>query len=155
MISPDTYFSSKDLDRLIKLHNPGTISWGVCEHLPEMEDYYGLVVESTTGNVLGDVKLDWWKGWSTENTEKFVKGAIHIIDPVIYMRAMESYKRICGIDYPIDLYWGVLPCIEERNRRLISRGKGSFLQALVFEKPIVDYGTPERLEFTRKIYENV
>src|SRR3990167_7253916 len=61
VISPDTYFSGKDLATLIKNHQPRTISWGVGEFHETMESYHGLVVDSNTQAILGDTKLAWWK----------------------------------------------------------------------------------------------
>jgi NDP-sugar pyrophosphorylase family protein len=150
VISPDTYFDSKDLNKLITNHQPGTISWGVGEALPIMDSYYGLVVDQKTNAILGDTKLDWWKNWDLAGTKQYVKGAVQIIDPKIFMESLEVFKRLSHKPYPLDLYWDIFPLIEERNRRQITRGDQSFLQAVIFEDLIIDYGTPERLDFTRK-----
>lgn len=152
VISPDTFFSSRDLNNLIKNHKMGTISWAVGEKTSIMDSYFGLVVKQSDNSILGDTKLNWWKHWNTDGCKQYVKGAINIIDPYIYMESTDIFKRLCKKRYPIDLYWDILPLIEERNRRRVINNRQSFLQAYIFEEPIIDYGTPERLEFTRKIY---
>lgn len=152
VISPDTFFSSRDLNNLIKNHKTGTISWAVGEKTPIMDSYFGLVVRQSDNSILGDTKLNWWKNWNIDDCKQYVKGAINIIDPYIYMDSTLIFKRLSKKGYPIDLYWDVLPLIEERNRRRVINNHQSFLQAIIFEEPIIDYGTPERLEFTRKVY---
>ena len=68
------------------------------------------------------------------------------------MESTKIFKRLSHKPYPIDLYWDIFPLIEERNRRRIERDQESFLQAVIFDDVIVDYGTPDRLDFTRKIF---
>lgn len=153
VISPDTFFSSKDLNTLIKNHKIGTISWAVSEkETLIMDSYFGLVVNKSDNYILGDKKLKYWKDWKIENCQEYVKGAINIIDPYVYMDSMSIFKRLSKKSYPIDLYWDILPLIEERNRRRVVSNRQSFLQATIFKEPIIDYGIPERLDFTRKIY---
>lgn len=152
VMSTDTYFSAHDLKKIIDNHSPGTISWGVGKEIPLMESYYGLVVDEATQAILGDTKLPWWKEWDLSGTKQYVKGGIQIIDPIVYMESLNVFKRFCKQEYPHDLYWDVFPLIEERNRRLISRDSDSILQAVVFDDELMDYGAPDRLEATRKLY---
>lgn len=152
VISPDTFFNSNDLNNLIKNHKPGTISWGVGKEIQLMDSYFGLIVDKSTKAILGDTKLNWWKNWNLDGSEQYVKGAINIIDPIIFTESISIFKKLCKKNYPIDLYWDILPLIEERNRRRILKGQDSFLQAIIFKNPIIDYGTPERLELVQRIY---
>lgn len=154
VISPDTFFSSQDLAKLILAHKPGQISWGVSMDVTQMETYYGLIVENGSNSVIGDNKLGRWKGLEYPDSTKYVKGAINMIDPVIFMKSLSLYKRFCKKGYPIDFYWDFLPFFEEYNFRKQERGFDSQLTAVVFENPIIDFGTPERLKYLKKVYKN-
>jgi hypothetical protein len=81
----------------------------------------------------------------------FVKGAIQIIDPLLFMGEMKAYRNSAARPVSIDLYWDLMPFMEIRNKRCMKDG-ASFMRAVVFEDDLIDYGTPERLELTRRRY---
>jgi len=155
VISADIFVHPKDIQKLISEHKPETISWGVTKLDYElMEDYYGLVVDDKSKAILGDIKLPWWKNWDLMEKSLYVKGAIQIIDPSVYIESVEIYKRLCK-KAELDLYWDISPLIEERNRRRIRVGKSSMLQAVIFDHASLDYGTPERLQIMRNEYQKL
>lgn len=155
VMSGDVYCHYCNIAKLLQRHVPGTISWGVTPLVyPLMEPYYGLVVDSESHAVIGDIKLPWWQHGSLIGTKLYVKGAVNIIDPVVYRNAVRVYREIVYKENPLDLYWDILPCFEEHNRKRIIAGKPSLLQAVEMDYPFIDYGTPERLELTRRVYQN-
>lgn len=95
VMSVDTLLSERDLSNVIQTHTPGTITWGVSRNqFPSMEPYNGLVVDDQTNAVIGDTKTLWWKDWNLEGKSIYVKGAVQIIDPYVYMHGVEVYKRL-------------------------------------------------------------
>lgn len=156
VVSADIFINPKDVQKLITQHKPGTISWGVTRlDYDVMEPYFGLVVDDSTKAILGDVKLPWWKNWDLAGKSLYLKGAIQIIDPTVYMKSLAVFKRLCNKNDNLDLYWDISPLVEERNRRRIARGQPSILQATVFDYPTLDYGTPERLDLMRREYQKL
>lgn len=154
VISVDTLFSKKDLLLMLNQHRYGTVTWGVgTSNIEEMSSYFGLVVDDTSKAIIGDTKLPWWKGGAKlDGKSLYVKGAIHLLDPRVYLRATEIFRRLYKGPMSLDFYWDILPMMEEQNRRRVERGKGSFLQAVIFEDPIIDFGTPERLNLARDLF---
>lgn len=156
VVAADIFINPKDVQKLITQHKPGTISWGVTQlDYDAMEPYFGLVVDDSTKAILGDVKLPWWKNWDLAGKSLYLKGAIQVIDPIVYMESLAVFKRLCNKNDNLDLYWDISPLVEERNRRRITRGKSSILQATVFDYPTLDYGTPERLDLMRREYQKL
>lgn len=144
VISPDTLFSSRDLNKIITEHKPGTISWAVNTYNEIMSPYFGLVVERN-GAVIGDSKINPLPENELKNKNLYIKGAINIFDPRLYMEYFNKFKVNFGNSYPIDLYWQILPFIEKKNAERVKNRKDSIMQAVVFNDPIIDFGVPERL----------
>lgn len=156
VISVDTFLSRRDLIKLLTNHKKGTISWGIAPYqYDSMSSYYGLIADNSTHAILGDIRQNWWKNWNLSNTSLYIKGAAHIIEPLIYIKALETFKRFCKKSPPIDMYWDVFPLLEEVNRRRIMRGKDSILQGIIFDDALIDYGTPERLNLVRNLFAQV
>jgi NDP-sugar pyrophosphorylase family protein len=154
VISVDTYFSARDAASLINAHEIGTVTWGVSRPNPDlgMESYHGLVINSQK-QVIGDVKQHWWKNWGLNGMRLVTKGAVQIIDPRCYVWSAEVFKRLTGNPSSTDLYWDIMPLMEEQNRRRILHGQSSIVNAVIFEDDLIDYGTPERLAITRRRYD--
>ncbi len=153
VMSGDVYCHYLNIAKLLRNHVPGTISWGVTPlDYPLMEPYYGLVVDDSSKAITGDIKLPWWNDGDLTGKTLYVKGAINVIDPTVYREAVQIFRSQVYKEYPLDLYWDILPALEEHNRQLTEEGKPSLLQAVVFDHPFIDYGTPERLELTRRVY---
>lgn len=152
LIATDTFFSKRDLAKLLLEHKPGTISWGVSRYFfDSMSSYGGLIVDDGTNAILGDTTLPWWKNWDLTGTSDYIKVAVNMIDPIVYMQTVRQFKRLCKKPYPIDLHWDVIPLLEEKNRRRLLRGQDSLLQAVIFDDPVIDFGVPERLLLTRNL----
>lgn len=155
VMSGDVYCHYLNITKLLQNHVPGTISWGVTSlDYPLMEPYYGLVVEKDSHAIIGDIKLPWWQQDDLTGTDLYVKSAVNIIDPVVYREAVRIFRDKIYKEYPLDLYWDILPCFEEHNRKRVTAGQSSLLQAVKMDHPFIDYGTPERLELTRAVYED-
>lgn len=152
VMASDMYVSSSDVRSLLLAHKDGQITWGVSKPSSTMQNYHGLVVDNTTHAILGDVALSWWKNWNYPNTTLYTKGGVHLIDPTLFLKEVELFQRLSKRGYPIDLYWDILPLMEEQNRRRIERRKTSILQAVSFTRPVIDFGTPEGLVEVRKLY---
>lgn len=156
LIATDTFFSKRDLVKLLREHKPGTISWGVSRHqFDAMSSYGGLIVDDETNAILGDTTLPWWENGDLTGISSYVKVAVNVIDPKVYTRALKQFKRLCKKPYPLDIHWDVIPMLEEQNRRRLLRGQNSILQAIIFDDPVVDFGTPERLQLTRELFDDM
>lgn len=155
VISGDVYCHYLNIAKMLQNHIPGTISWGVTNlDYPLMEPYYGLVVEKNSHAIIGDIKLPWWQEGDFAGTNLYVKSAVNIIDPIVYRDAVQIFRKKIYKEYPLDLYWDILPCFEDYNRKRMTVGESSLLQAIKMDYPFIDYGTPERLELTRAVYED-
>lgn len=155
VMSGDVYCHYLNIAKLLQNHVPGTISWGVTSlDYPLMEPYHGLIVKKNSHAIIGDSKLPWWQEGDLTDTDLYVKSAVNIIDPVIYRDAVRIFQKKIYKEYPLDLYWDILPCFEDHNRKRVAAEEPSLLQAVKMDYPFIDYGTPERLELTRAVYED-
>ena len=153
VIAADTYLSARDVARLVDAHKTDTVTWGVSLLNPDLDmgDYHGLVIDSQN-QVIGDVKQFWWQDRSITGMRLVTKGAVQVIDPRLYIQSAKLFKRLARDTTSVDLYWDIMPLMEEQNRRRIARSRSSVINAVVFEDDLIDYGTPERLAITRKRY---
>jgi NDP-sugar pyrophosphorylase family protein len=154
VMATDTYLYATDVARLLSAHLIGNVTWGVSIRNPDldMDSYYGLVLDSQN-NVIGDVKQHWWHNYSVDQMQLVTKGAVQIVDPMLYLHSVKVFKRLAGNPSAIDLYWDIMPLMEEQNRRRINKGQNSVVKGVIFDHDIIDYGTPERLAITRARYD--
>lgn len=148
----DTYFSARDLCTFVRQHRPRTISRSLTDtrHV-SMSMYDGIMVDAT-GAVLGDMRSQYWKGYSQEHLQNWVQGSLLLADGVVLMRGMRMVERLKGTSEKTDLYWEVVPMLKELNRRRVVRGKDSMFHGVIFQDDLIDFGTPERLMLTRRLY---
>lgn len=152
VLPTDMYFDPLDLKKLIQVHRPGSLTWAVTSYQYEdMEPYRTLMVNATTYSVQGDTKSPWWRD-NGISCEPYVGGGIVMIDPKVYLKGYEAYTRLNKKHKGIDMYREILYLVAEQNRRRITKGDESIFYACIFDKPMIDYGTPERLELTREVF---
>lgn len=113
-----------------------------------MGNYNGMLVNDQNA-VVGDEKLIWWNSRNESGRlRRVAKGGAVIFDPGLYIKFYKLYVRLCSQASP-DFFTGVFPMTQELNRRIISRGGKSIMNAYDSEGVILDMGTPELLEFTK------
>lgn len=143
----DMHYDWSKFGNFIDFHKAGTISWFTSSlKMPIMEKYFGLVA-TKDGSVVGDTKINW--GGTTDGYKVLTKGGVIIADRNMYLELFDRYTQLTGAK-DVDLYWDLLPFIEEINLKRIVDNESSLLNAYDSEGVILDIGTPELLEFTRK-----
>jgi len=134
-IASDCIFPFEQLLKMVEIHRPGTITWAITKHrLPSMSEYEGCDV--TNGNIVG------------RNDTSIIRSPTIIADFDILRSFVENPETD-------DLYCTVLRRAEEENLRRLTNGQTSILNAFFLNGPIIDYGTPQRLDEAANILERV
>lgn len=128
-VAPDTIMDAGVIQAIENFHKPGTITWlGTTATRRDMDQYSGMDI--VNGAITG------------RNDKSILRTPTLIIDPFILSRF--------DIKPGEDLFWDVLPRIEEENLHRVKEGKSSLLNAFIVDTPCFDYGTPERLNTLRR-----
>lgn len=143
VLPTDIYFKSSDLEILLQQHKPGTVSWGVTlNSYPEMEAYKNLVVRKDSFAIICKTHSRFYPLVKNDPRTELVYNTVMIIfDPVVFKHAYDLWTRLERPSGSVDLYRDIGIILAEENRRGIQRGRESFLNAIQFLHPVMDYGT--------------
>lgn len=131
LIANDCIFPYEQLRKMIEKHQPGTISWAVTTHqTPLMDDYAGCDIVNS--NIIG------------RTDKSIIRSPTMIVDPEV----LKPFVKDVAKD---DFYFTVMQKVEKENYERVKNGQRSILNAFFLNGPIMDYGTPDRLEETGKI----
>lgn len=146
------------MSNAVKFHKKNTITWITSSlSILGMERYHGLKVRED-GAVIYDVNLT-PEGKYLDDGKLYTvtKGGSIIIDPVLFLEIMEKMettdKFVQDKSAQMDIFWDVIPFIERHNQQRIANGDKSILYAVIGKDPVMDIGSPERLNLVRKYLE--
>lgn len=155
ILPTDIYIHSGDLDRLLRNHKLGTVSWGInFQSYSVMNEYKNLLKRKNSTDLISKTHSQYYPiAQKDTNTELVYNTVTLILDPQIYLYAYKMFTRLTHTDINIDLYKDVGAILAEINRRNTERGKNSILNTVSFLYPVIDYGTVPRLAFLRHLLE--
>jgi hypothetical protein len=117
-----------------------------------MGGYHTMYVDRLTQGIIGDVHSPYFSRWNLSQIVQYTWGAITLMDPILFRDIFTLHNRLCKQETIIDPWLEICLLAAEKNRRRLQKDKSSIYNACVFNYPLIDYGTPEKLALTRSIY---
>lgn len=152
VLSTDIYFHESDLRKMLQDYAPHTTSWGISNSdFSEMESYRLLMTPPKSLAIVGSV-VSPFAQLNLDAHDRYVNGPIMLIDPKQYLDGYKYNQAISGQKSGVDLYRDVGYLLAEINRERLSKGDSSSLNGHIYEKPMIDFGTPGGLFLTRRLY---
>lgn len=137
-ITPDCVFDATAIPRMIAAHIPGTITWAVTKYkVPLMDQYKGM-------DLVGNAIIG-------RTNREIIRSPLMILEPEIIKQFRAPSNRPEGED----LFFDVMPRIEQENARRVKEKKSSILNAFLLDSPVLDYGTPERLRLAAEVLDEI
>lgn len=155
ILTTDMYFEPEDLGAMLQGHKKGTMTWATAgtNGVKEMEEYRHLLSRDKV--LLGFNNTKYRNRIQYSDDELTIRSGIVLIDPELYIRGFNLFQRMTPKDAGVDLYKDIGMIITEMSRRFAARGGNPFVFTHEFKSPLIDYGSPQRLELVRAHYQHI
>lgn len=160
LVTSDAIFPYSKIRELVVKHQKEYVLWAVTSNYYNIAISHNSHIVDLETNVLIGNQLTSWINEKRINQFQEKKGNIcvlndsghGVIDPYFFTKEYSFYMKLNSSSENICWYKDLLPMMAEKSRRNILRQKEPLVYVFDEKEPYVDVGTPERLLFSRNLF---